>query len=226
MNSTNVWVVIAAYNEEQTIGKTVAEVRSFIPQVIVVDDYSSDSTGHKAVEAGAYVLTHLLNLGQGGALQTGIAYALALGAEYIVTFDADGQHCAEEIMPMLNSLQKSDAEVALGSRFIGKALNLSLQRKLLLKAAIAFTTLTCGLRLSDVHNGFRILSRDFCDKFEFTQNRMAHASEILNYIAYSKTSYIEYPVTIAYTPYSIKKGQKSSNALRVLMELFLGHISK
>ena len=226
MNTSKVWVVIAAYNEEQVIGQTVAQVLERIGRVIVVDDCSSDNTAHQAINAGAHVLIHPINLGQGGALQTGIQYALKNDAEYIVTFDADGQHTASEILPMLFALQSSQSEIALGSRFIGKTLNLPPQRWLVLKLAIIFTRLTGGIKLTDVHNGFRIMSRHFCKNFEFKQNRMAHASEILNHISSSKIQFIEYPVTITYTKYSIKKGQRSSNALRVLLELFSGHIFK
>lgn len=226
MDITKVWVVIAAYNEEQVIGETVANVLTHVGNVVVVDDCSADDTAENAFNAGAHVLRHPVNLGQGGALQTGIDFALKSGAEYIVTFDADGQHSAEEILPMLLALQQSKSDIALGSRFLGKTLNLPWQRRLVLKLAIIFTRVTGGIKLTDVHNGFRVMTRHFCGHFEFRQNRMAHASEILNYISSHQTKYIEYPVTIAYTEYSIRKGQRSSNALRVLMELFMGHVSK
>lgn len=226
MDLSKIWVVIAAYNEEQIIAETVKDVLVHINNVVVVDDCSNDLTAQKANDAGAHILRHPINLGQGAALQTGIDYALQNGAEYMVTFDADGQHSALEIVPMLHALQHSHAEIVLGSRFLGKTLNLPWQRRLVLKVAIMFTRLTGGIKLSDVHNGFRIMTRRFCNNFEFRQNRMAHASEILNHIACHKIKYIEFPVTIAYTAYSIQKGQRSSNALRVLMELFMGHVSK
>lgn len=127
---------------------------------------------------------------------------------------------------MLVALHQSKSDIVLGSRFLGKTLNLSWQRRWILKFAIIFTRVTSGLKLTDVHNGFRIMTRRFFDQFEFRQNRMAHASEILNHIASHKIKYIEFPVTITYTEYSIQKGQRSSNALRVLMELFVGHVSK
>lgn len=226
MDISKVWVVIAAYNEEQVIAETVANVLDHIGNVVVVDDYSKDDTSQMAFDAGAYVLRHPINLGQGGALQTGIEYALKNNADYIVTFDADGQHCAAEILPMLSALQQSKSDIALGSRFLGKTLNLPWQRRLVLKMAIIFTRVTGGIKLTDVHNGFRIMSRKFCESFEFRQNRMAHASEILNYLSDRNVKFIEFPVTITYTEYSMRKGQRSSNALRVLMELFMGHISK
>lgn len=226
MDITNVWVVIAAYNEQQVIGETVANVLAEVGNVVVVDDCSADDTAQKAFDAGAHVLRHPINLGQGGALQTGIEYALKSGSEYIVTFDADGQHSATEILPMLLALKQSKSEIALGSRFLGKTLNLHWQRRWVLKLAIIFTRMTGGTKLTDVHNGFRVMSRHFCKHFEFRQNRMAHASEILNHISSRDIKFIEFPVTITYTEYSMRKGQRNSNALRVLMELLMGHVSK
>lgn len=217
---------MAAYNEEEQIEKTIRSVLQYIPNVVVVDDASQDATGKAALNAGTHVLRHPVNLGQGAALQTGIEYALEMGAEYIVTFDADGQHDAAEILPMTKTLQESEALIALGNRFMGKAVNISSRRKTLLKLAIYFTKITSGGNFQDVHNGFRVMRRAFAQQFAFTQNRMAHASEILNYIASHNIPYVEYPVTIAYTEYSIRKGQKNSDALRVLMELFTGYFFK
>lgn len=226
MQGQGLWVVIAAYNEAGAIGETVAGVLQHVRQVVVVDDCSADATAVLAREAGAHVLSHPINLGQGAALQTGIAYALRQGAEFVVTFDADGQHDAAEIHPMLAALRQSGCEAALGSRFLGTALNIAWQRRLLLSAALLFTRITTGLRLTDVHNGFRVLARSFCERFEFQQNRMAHASEILDYIASHHVRYMEYPVTIRYTEYSVTKGQKGSNSIRILMELLLARIAK
>lgn len=226
-NTDGLWVVIAAYNEAQVIEQTILEVKEFVKNIIVVNDCSPDDTAMIAANAGAYVLTHPINLGQGAALQTGIDYALLQGAQYIVTFDADGQHAASEILPMLAALQAKDAQVCLGSRFIGSTKNISLSRKLLLKAALLYTRLTSnGIQITDVHNGFRILTNTFCQKFRFTQNRMAHASEILSYIAKNKINFIEFPVTIAYTDYSIRKGQKGINSIRIMMEMAFRGISK
>jgi len=226
MDITKVWVVIAAYNEEQVIEETVTNVLAFVDNVVVVDDCSVDDTAQVALNAGAHVLRHSINLGQGGALQTGIEYSLKNGSDYIVTFDADGQHNAAEILPMLSALQQSKSEIALGSRFLGKTLNLTWQRRWILKLAICFTHVTGGIKLTDVHNGFRVMSRNFCKHFQFSQNRMAHASEILSHLSGHNIKFIEFPVTITYTEYSKRKGQRSSNSFRILMELFMGHVSK
>lgn len=222
----SIYVVIAAYNEESVIGATVAGVKEVTPHVIVVDDASRDATGDNAAAAGALVARHPINLGQGAALQTGIEYALSLGAQYIVTFDADGQHDAAEIMGMVQALQASGADIALGSRFLGGSLGQPANRRLLLGAAVLFTRITSGGRFTDVHNGFRVMTRRFAERFQFHQNRMAHASEILHYIAEHRVNFIEHPVTIRYTDYSLSKGQRNINSIRIIMELLLGKISK
>jgi glycosyltransferase involved in cell wall biosynthesis len=165
-------------------------------------------------------------LGQGAALQTGIEYAIANGADYIATFDADGQHNPAEIMPMQKALRESGAQAALGSRFLGTAISMPFLRKIVLKLGLVFTRLTCRLKITDVHNGFRILTSDFCRSFSFNQNRMAHASEILNYISKNKIPYIEFPVKIKYSGYSMQKGQKHTDSLRILFELLKGYIVK
>lgn len=221
-----VWVVIAAFNEGAVISNTVSGVRAHFSNVVVCDDSSNDSTAEAAYAAGAHVISHPINLGQGAALQTAITYALRQGAEYIVTFDADGQHDVTEITPMLAALQQSGVDVVLGSRFLNHESNVPRLRRFVLGAALLFTRITLRIHLTDIHNGFRALSRQFCQEFEFKQNRMAHASEILEYIAAKKVKYIEHPVTISYTEYSIQKGQKSSNSIRILLELLMHRISK
>ena len=91
------WIVIAAYNEASVIAGVVGGLIQHGYTVAVVDDGSTDRTGALAGSAGATVVPHPINLGQGAALQTGITYALRHGASHICTFDADGQHAPETI---------------------------------------------------------------------------------------------------------------------------------
>lgn len=215
-----VWVVIAAYNEASVIASVVTDVRRAGYRTVVVDDGSRDDTGQVAFEAGADVVRHPINLGQGAGLQTGISYALANGAELIVTFDADGQHRAAEIAVLLDAMLRSGADFALGSRFLGRTLHQPLSRRILLRAATTFTRLTTGLRVTDTHNGLRAMTRPGANHIMLRQNRMAHASEILHQIAVSGLRYVEAPVTIEYSAYSLAKGQKLSDAMLILVDLF------
>lgn len=218
------WVVIPAYNEETTIAGVLAELRRHWPNVVVVDDGSRDQTAEAARRAGAVVVRHPVNLGQGAGLQTGIRYALSQGAEYIATFDADGQHDARDIRRIVQAMEEAGAEIGLGSRFLGTAVGMTRKRRLTLQLAVLFTRLTSGLTLTDAHNGLRVFTAPAAAKLRITQNRMAHASEILDQIARLRLSYVEVPVTIYYTDYSKAKGQSGLDALTILLDLFEGRL--
>src|SRR5438128_915964 len=128
----NVWVVIPAYNEEEIIRSVVDSLQDY--NVVVVDDCSKDETSWRLDGTHAHVLRHIVNLGQGAALQTGITYALHHGAEYVVTFDADGQHQPDDIPYLLAPLVVEDYDVTLGTRFseTGEAVNIPPMKRRLL----------------------------------------------------------------------------------------------
>ena len=89
----NVWIVVPAFNEAGMIGEVIADLRSVFSNVVCVDDGSRDDTGEVALRAGAHLVRHPVNLGQGAAIQTGVEYARRQpGAQVFATFDADGQH--------------------------------------------------------------------------------------------------------------------------------------
>jgi polyprenyl-phospho-N-acetylgalactosaminyl synthase len=220
------WIVIPAFNEARAIRRVVVQVVTRFPKVVVVDDGSDDNTSAEAVRAGAVVVRHLVNLGQGAALQTGIDYALAAGADLIVTFDADEQHDPDDIPRLVAALRRENAEVALGSRFLGRAPGMPWPRRLLLRAAVWFTNLTSGLRLTDSHNGLRLLTATAARRIRITHNRMAHASEIIDQIGRFRLPYVEVPVTIRYTEYSRRKGQSGLDVFDILLELLIGRIGR
>lgn len=222
-----VYIVVPAYNEEQKIVEVVKDVQKMCSAVIVVDDGSDDRTYERAKEAGSTVLRHLVNRGQGAALQTGITYALREGAEIIVTFDADGQHDIGDIPELLKPIQDGVADVVLGSRFIELRITdkVPFLRKVILKLGLLHQWFFTGLKVSDASCGLRAFSRQAAEKVVITQARMAHATEILERIAEHKLRYTEVPVNVAYTAYSLKKGQKNlSGSLRVLYDFFMGRV--
>ncbi|MDQ2954465.1 MAG: glycosyltransferase family 2 protein [Pseudomonadota bacterium] len=217
---TGVWVILAAYNEASVIAAVISDLQRAGYRVVVVDDGSSDETANVAAKTGAMVIEHPINLGQGAALQTGLDFALRAGAEIIVTFDADGQHRAADIAGLVEALSAQGADFVLGSRFLGDSVNLPRSRRFLLKAATAFTRLTTGLSITDTHNGLRAMTRRGARSIQLRQNRMAHASEILHQIAASGLKYVEAPVTIEYSAYSLAKGQTLADSLLILVDLF------
>lgn len=207
--------IIPAYNESSRIAQAIADAKPHVAHVVVIDDCSSDATGEVARAAGAIVLRHAINRGQGAALQTGTQFALeVLQAEAIVHFDADGQMAGAEIGLLLEPLMRYEAEVVLGSRFLGKeALNMPRFRRLMLRLATFFTILFSGIRVTDTHNGFRALTRHAAQELEITLDRMAHASEILDLIVAKRLRYVERPVTIRYSTASLAKGQSTLRAM-------------
>jgi polyprenyl-phospho-N-acetylgalactosaminyl synthase len=213
------WVVVAAYNEAPIVGRVVADLIEHGHRVVVVDDGSTDATGSIALSSGAILITHPVNLGQGAALQTGIAFALRRGAETIVTFDADGQHRASDVDALLKALVDGNADFALGSRFLAATPVMPYPRRLLLRAATWFTRLTTVLQVTDTHNGLRAMTRRGASKIALRQNRMAHASELLHQIAQSGLRYVEVPVTVEYSRYSLGKGQRLADSLKILVDL-------
>jgi len=225
--NNTIWVVIPAYNEAPTLSGVLEDLGIYPYRVVVVDDGSTDGTTQVALNYPVVILRHLTNLGQGASLQTGITYALNQpGTKYIVTFDADGQHQASDVQRMLASLQTGGVDIALGSRFIktGRALHISKVRWLALKIAVWLTRLTTGLKITDTHNGLRVMTATAAARIKIEQNGMAHASEILSQVADLKLSYCEVPVTVTYSAYSRLKGQSLSNSINIIWDLLMGKL--
>jgi len=216
------YIVIAAFNEEKNISKVIKSLKKEgYEKIIVVDDGSKDNTYNVAKNEGIIALKHIINRGQGAALQTGMTYALLNGAEYIVHFDADGQHKAEEIKRLLNPILNKETDVALGSRFLKKQ-KVPFIRKLTLKGAILIIFLFYGMKLTDAHNGFRAFNREAAKKIVITTDRMEHASEIIDKIKKARVRYKEIPVTIIYNDQHLKEGRKGQgnfDSIKIVLKM-------
>lgn len=224
-NSEGVFIVVPAYNEEAVIGDVVRALRERYPRVVVVDDGSADRTAIAARQAGATVLRHVINRGQGAALQTGIAHALSRGAECIVTFDADGQHRVEDVERLMEPIRSGRAEVVLGSRFLAcGAEGIPRGRRWTLRLAVLFTRVVNRMNLTDAHNGLRAFSRRAAEGIDLHLDRMAHATELIDQIRESGLPFLEVPVTVRYTDYSMAKGQSVRGAFRIVLHYILGKV--
>lgn len=219
-----VYIVVPAYNEQAAVYDVVRNLRSNYENIVVVDDGSRDHTSGEAARGGAIVLRHALNRGQGAALQTGIDFSLRRGAEIIVTFDADGQHRVEDVDAMIAALDKNNADIAIGSRFLGQGSNIPAMRRLMLRTATRFMRITSGVALSDAHNGLRAMRRSAAQQIHLTIDGMAHASEIVDQIYRHKLRVTEVPVVIHYTDYSLAKGQSSMAAFRIAFDYLMKRI--
>lgn len=209
--------IVPAYNEALTIGSVVRDLSGQVDRVVVVDDGSSDATATTAAAAGAVVLRHAVNRGQGAALETGHSYARKVGADYVVHFDADGQFDAADIPGALALLQGGGKDILFGSRFLdGRSRMPWTKRVIFLPLLRLFERLSVGMTLTDAHNGFRVLSARALRAIRLTQDRMAHATEIVSLSRRHGLAVVEYPVKVLYREY----GQGVRGGFRVLVDLF------
>jgi len=213
--------IIPAYNEEKTIGEVIDRVKPLVSKVVVVDDGSNDETKKLASERGAVVLSHIINRGQGAALETGNKYALNNGAEIIVHFDADGQFLAEEIKDIISPIVKGEADIVFGSRFLGKKSNLPWFKKyVIIPLAHLVNKIFIGATLTDPQNGFRAVSRETAKKITIEQDGMAHNTEIISKAFENNLKIKEIPVTIIYHDF----GQRFSGGLKIIKDLILARL--
>src|ERR1700676_116895 len=194
MRYHDVWIVVPAFNEASVIGDVITDVRSVFHHVVCVDDGSRDDTGDVALRAGAHVVRHPVNLGQGAAIQTGVEYARSRpGAQVFVTFDADGQHRVEDVVAMIARLAAGDADVVIGTRF-----GLGVRRPPLLKRVVLQTAAWLSPRgrrlgLTDSNNGLRVFNKTVADRLDITMNGMSHANEFILLIAENHWRVVEEP---------------------------------
>ena len=220
------WVIVPAYNEAERVGEVLRDLKDAgAANIVMVDDGSSDDSAEIASRENVWVLRHIVNRGQGAALQTGIDFAVGQGADLLVTFDADGQHTAGDLWQMVSPIASGSCQVVLGSRGLGRSIGVPRSRKLLLRFAIWFTRLTTGLPLTDTHNGIRAFTADAALQLRMTEDGMAHASEFLSRLARSGLRWKEVPVTVHYTPQVLMKGQQNSNALQILFRMIVAKVT-
>jgi glycosyltransferase involved in cell wall biosynthesis len=219
------FAVVPAFNEGERLGRTLRRLSAVGVPSVVVDDGSADDTVTVARAHTPYVLRHSINRGQGAALQTGIEFALRQGAAYIVTFDADGQHRVEDLGPLLAPIVAGEVEITLGSRFRGKAVSIPPLRRLTLALGVLFTRTVSRVVVTDAHNGLRAFSRRAASLMDITNDRMAHASELIDIVRRSGLPFCEVPVTVRYSRKTLAKGQSLRGAARIVFDYFVGRVA-
>jgi len=125
---------------------------------------------------------------------------------------------------MVQVARDNDVQAVLGSRFLQTGTDVPRGRRLVLQAAVRFTRGTTGLRVTDAHNGLRVLRRDAAEMLRLRLHGMAHASELLSQVARRGWTYVEHPVSISYSDYSRAKGQRSYNALNITFDLMFDRL--
>jgi glycosyltransferase involved in cell wall biosynthesis len=216
----DVWIIIPAFTEASVIGDVIADVRSVFAHVVCVDDGSPDDTGELALKAGAHVVRHPVNLGQGAAIQTGVEYARSQpGAAMFATFDADGQHRVKDVVRMIDRLLAEDLDIVVGTRFGEQAPDqMPALRRLLFPIIAKLSPTSRKLGLTDAHNGLRVFNKTVADGLNLVMNGMSHASEFISLIVENNWRVAEEPVEILYTDYSMSKGQPLINGINIVFD--------
>ncbi|MFA6429383.1 MAG: glycosyltransferase family 2 protein [Patescibacteria group bacterium] len=223
--------VMPAFHEAPRIQAAILGVRQHIPLIVVVDDGSLDGTADRAREVGALVLRHPINRGQGAALKTGTQAALLLGADIVVHVDADGQHDPSGLPGLVAPLLSGEADVVFGSRYLGvEPQGMPLSRRMLHRGIRLFNAFALGIphRVTDPQTGLRAFHVRAWPCMDFSQDMMAHASEILRLVTTSSLRWREVPALVHYSTETLDRvqGQKAWNAFHIVWELFLGRFRR
>jgi len=190
-------VAIPAFNEERTIAKVIIRAKAYVDKVVVVDDGSHDDTVLIAQTLGAVVLTHEKNLGKGAALRDCFEWAKGVGADVLVTIDADGQHDASQIPVLLNAIRMKKADVVIGSRST-RPTGMAWHRWLGVRALDMATRVKVGARVVDAQSGFRAYSRRAIENLVATEYGMGVDSEIIMRAHRAGMRIVEVPVSMHY----------------------------
>jgi polyprenyl-phospho-N-acetylgalactosaminyl synthase len=218
----NTWIVVPAFNEAGVIGEVIADLRAVFANVVCVDDGSDDDTGDVALQAGAHLVRHPVNLGQGAAIQTGVEYARRQqGARIFATFDADGQHRVKDLVTMIDRLSAGDVDVVIGTRFGPGVTRPPLLKRVVLQTAARLSPRGRRLGLTDTNNGLRVFNKTVADGLDITMSGMSHATEFIMLIDENRWRVAEEPVEVLYTEYSQSKGQPLLNGVNIIFDGFL-----
>lgn len=224
----SLFLVIPAFNEARVIRETIRNLPARVAgidtiAVIVVDDGSSDTTADEVLASGdarVVLLRHAINRGLGGALGTGLAYAKQHHADFVVTYDADGQHAPDDIANIVAPLVASEADAVIGSRLLDPK-GMPWYRVVGNWGLNVFTFVIFGMWTTDSQSGLRGFSRAALDKIEIRMDRMEVSSEFIKEIRRCRLRFREVPIRAIYSDYSLAKGQRNSNGLNILIRLVL-----
>ena len=190
---------IPAYNEEKNIAKIIIKLKKITDSIIVCDDGSSDMTSEIAKNLGVIVISHKKNMGYGAAIRTIFEKSAEIGSDILVTFDADGQHRIEDVSRVLHPLENSEADIVIGSRFLGKQNNVPNYRKLGIKVITQVTNSSIKTKLTDSQSGFRAYSKQVLSKISLSEIGMGISTEILIKASSGGLRITEVPITILYS---------------------------
>ena len=217
----NVYILVPLYNEEQVISDTIEGLKKYFNNILIINDGSSDSSLSIISDLGVEYVSHSINLGVGAAVQTGFEFILdnRRKCSAIITFDADGQHRAEDAQRIAQEIEISDKEIIFGSRFLGFDKKIPIVKRLVLKTVCSLTKFITGVNLTDAHNGLKGYKVSAINKININLDGYAYESELIRQVQKHNISFKEVPTDIEYTEYSKSKGQKILSGFIIIEDL-------
>lgn len=220
----DILIVVPAYNEEESIQLVIENLRRYgYNNILVVDDGSNDRTFEIVNQLNVYTARHLLNRGAGTASATGFEIAKILNPDIVVTFDADGQHEAGDILRLIEPIQKNESEVVIGSRMLIRA-GMPRKRVLYNRIANLITHIVYGFSISDTQSGLKAFSRKAYNLINIETAGMEFCSEIVHKIKENNLRFKEIAIESTYTKYSLSKGQSFVVGAKTLFRLVLSRL--
>jgi glycosyltransferase involved in cell wall biosynthesis len=225
----SVVVGIPAYNEEETIEDIVSEANTYVDDVIVVDDGSSDRTVSRARASGATVVEHQRNQGYGSALQTIFTEADERGVDHLAVLDADGQHDPSDVARLVETQRETGASVVIGSRFApGSSTDVPLYRRFGLTVINTLTNFGLQLayatpRITDTQSGFRVYDANAIDTMRQSETLgegMDASIDILFEAAEAGHEFVESPIDVTYDVENANTHNPVAQGLILLMNIF------
>jgi glycosyltransferase involved in cell wall biosynthesis len=198
MGAAKIIAAIPCFNEERCIGSVVLKTKKFVNSIVVIDDGSTDATAEVAAEAGATVCRHGKNRGYGAAIRSALEKGRQLKADILVVLDGDGQHDPKDIPRLIKPLLDGEADIVIGSRFLGATKKPPLYRRLGQRVLTATTNIGSGHKVTDSQSGFRAYSAKALNALRLTEDGMSVSSEIQFAITKSGLRVAEVPIDVIY----------------------------
>lgn len=210
-----IWAVMPAYNESKYIGYIIKKALNYAERVIVIDDCSKDRTYNIAEEFGADVFRNPVNMGAGFSTRVGCEIAYILGAEYIVTIDADGQHDPEDIPKLVSLLKEKNLDIVFGSRPRDK--NMPIIKRIGNAGLSMIARILFGINIKDSQTGYHVFTKEAYPKLRWVSNRYGVVSEFVMRVAKARLKYGEAVVKTIYT--DKKTGMTKTDALKSVFSM-------
>lgn len=216
-------IVIPAFNEGPVIAKVINSIPKTFSGIgeivpIVVSDGSADNTVEQAKTTHAVVVSHPINIGAGGATDTGFKAAKLIQADIVVTMDADGQHDPQDLQNLINPILDGKVEVVFGNRFIENKEMPSI-RKFGNRLLSLLTRIFSGIKVEDSQCGYRAYSRQAIEKMILHERGYEICSEIIMEVGRNRLLYKEVPVKTIYKTLTHKKSQDIMNAVNIISRI-------